>query len=101
MSRNCSLFAAGGLLLGLLAAAPAIAADQGTTSGPAAGTPVKPSTAMSNKDNGNASPSTQAVQGNLGTGAPGVKAKPNTEAGPSAKTAAKHTAGMKNESTTR
>lgn len=89
MSRTFSIFAAAGLL-GLLASGPvAIAADQssGSTTGPPAGTPVKPSTAMSNRDNGSGSPGKQAVQGDLAVGAPGVKAKPNTEAGPSAKTA--------------
>ena len=91
--------------MGLLAAAPvAIAADQGNTSGPAAGTTVKPSTAMADKEKGNASPGTQAVQGSVAVGAPGVTAKPNTEGGPSAgKTATGNMkdTGSGNESTTR
>jgi hypothetical protein len=102
MSRSLSLFAAGGLLLGLLAAAPvARAADEGNTSGPAVGKAVTPSTAMMKKGTGKASPGTQAVQGDLGVGAPGVTAKPNTEAGPAGKSATGNMPGTGSESTTR
>lgn len=93
MSRAFSALAAGGLLFGLLAAGPvAMAAEQGSTSGPAAGSPVKPGTAaqkenMAGQSGTSQSSGTQAAGGAVGAGAPGVTAKPDTQGGPSAKEA--------------
>ena len=63
------------------AAVPVLAQQQGTTSGPAVGTPVVPGTAAQ-KDNTTSSGATSVQQGAVGVGAPGATAKPGTEAGP-------------------
>jgi EF hand len=57
----------------------------GTTTGPAAGTTVQPSTAIQKETPAGGSRGTagaQAQQGGMSAGAPGVTAKPGTEAGP-------------------
>lgn len=82
---NRAIFASIALLAGLLlAGAPAIAENNGTTSGPAAGNNAKPNAAMSTQQhetgNGGA-----AVHPSVGAGAAGVTAKPNTESGPATK----------------
>lgn len=101
MAKRFSTLAAGGLLIGLLAAAPlALAADQGTTSGPAAGNTVQPSTAMDKNKmtTGQNDMKSQAAQGGVAAGAPGVAGQPGNKNGPPAK----HTAGNTgNENTTR
>lgn len=91
MSRTFNALAAGGLLIGLLASGPvAMAADQGTTSGPAAGTQVKPGMAMEKgKMTGKSDTGTAAAQGGVAAGAPGVAGQPGNKNGPPAK----HTAG--------
>jgi hypothetical protein len=64
-----------------IVAVPAFAQQQGTTSGPAVGTPVVPGTAAQ-KDT-TSSGATSVQQGAVGVGAPGATAKPGTEGGPS------------------
>ena len=57
----------------------------GSTTGPAAGTTVQPSTAVQKESPTAASrgaAGTQAQQGGMSAGAPGVTAQPGTEAGP-------------------
>jgi hypothetical protein len=94
MSKTFSIVAAGGLLAGLLAAGPiAMAADEGTTSGPAAGSTVKPGSAMKKGDmKGPADVNTEAAQGGVAAGAPGVAGQPGNKNGPPAK----RTGGEKN-----
>ena len=73
---------AGAAATALLALSSAAMA-QGTTSGPATGTPVAPS-AATQKENPNAPPQTageQAKEGAMGAGAPGVTAKTGTQGG--------------------
>ena len=89
--RTC---VAGAAVTALLAFAPAAMAgsssSQGSTTGPAAGSNVQPSTAVQ-KDNpaaqGNtgSSGSGQSAAGAVGAGAPGTAAKGGTEGGPSPK----------------
>lgn len=85
--------AAGGVLLASLAFGQPVLAQQnqqqrGSTTGPAVGTPVLPSTAVQ-KDNpaataGSGGSGAAAVQpGAVGVGAPGVAAKPGSEGGSS------------------
>lgn len=71
----------------MLAAGPiAIAAEQGTTSGPAAGSTVKPGTAVQKeKMTGQGGVSTEAAQGGVAAGAPGVAGQPGNKNGPPAK----------------
>ena len=57
----------------------------GSTTGPAAGTTVQPSTAVQKETPSGGSrgaAGTQAQQGGMSAGAPGVTAQPGTEAGP-------------------
>ena len=68
-------------ILAVAIAAPASAQQQGTTSGPAVGTPVVPGTAAQKESRSSSATSVQ--QGAVGVGAPGATAKPGTEAGPS------------------
>lgn len=87
MSKTFSALAVGGLLAGLLAAAPIVmAAEQGSTSGPAAGSNVKPGTAVQKEDMGGAS--TSAGQSGVAAGAPGVAGQPGNKSGPPAKRSA-------------
>jgi hypothetical protein len=76
------------VLVGCLALAPAALAQgtssgqPGSTSGPAVGTNVQPSTAAQ-KDNDKAQGTAgQSQGGSVAAGAPGATAKPGTEAGP-------------------
>ena len=85
-------YMAGAAAITLLVLGPSAMAQQGSTSGqssstsgPAAGSPVQPSTAVQKQTPGAAPQGTtgaQAQQGGVGAGAPGVAAKPGTEGGP-------------------
>ena len=87
MSKTLNVLAAGGLLMGLLAAGPiAMAAEEGSTSGPTAGSTVKPSTAMQ-KENMKGQSGATTAQG----GAPGVAGQPGNKNGPPAKQRAGNT----------
>ena len=87
-----SHYMAGAAAMALLALGPGAMAQQGSTSGqpgstsgPAAGSPVQPSTAVQKQTPGAAPQGmtgAQAQQGGVGAGAPGVTAKPGTEGGP-------------------
>jgi len=79
--RIASVFAAVVLSTPMMTV-PGFAQQQGTTSGPAVGTPVIPGTAAQ-KDNATNSGATSVQQGAVGVGAPGATAKPGTEGGPS------------------
>src|SRR3954471_19622339 len=72
---------AGVAVIALLAVTPALAQQQGTTSGPAVGTTVAPNAAAekqnTNQETGGVSPG-----GALGTGSPGATAKSGTQGGP-------------------
>jgi hypothetical protein len=59
----------------------AFAQQQGTTSGPAVGTPVVPGTAAQ-KENPATTGGSNVHSGAVGVGAPGATAKPGTEGGP-------------------
>src|SRR5918911_1701132 len=90
-----SHYMAGAAAMALLALGPGAMAQQGrpsgqpgSTSGPAAGSPVQPSTAVQKQTPGAAPQGmtgAQAQQGGVGAGAPGVTAKPGTEGGPAPK----------------
>ena len=85
-------YMAGAAAVALLVLAPNAMAQQrptpgqpGSTSGPAAGSPVQPSTAVQKETPGAAPQGTagaQAQQGGVGAGAPGVTARPGTQGGP-------------------
>ena len=80
--------AAGGMLIALFALnQPALAQQQGITSGPAVGTAVVPSTTAQKQNPAAAAsgqPGTAAEQqGAAAVGAPGVAAKPGSESGSS------------------
>ena len=77
-------FAAAAAIL-LCVATPVGAEEKGRTSGPAAGSNVKPSTAMPENQSGTSTEATQMHPGGVAAGAPGAKAKPGTEAGPAPK----------------
>ncbi len=80
---------AGGMLIASFAfSQPALAQQQGVTSGPAVGTAVVPSTTTQKQNSAKADasgqPSTGATQqGAAAVGAPGVAAKPGSEGGSS------------------
>ena len=86
-----SRYMAGAAAMALLALGSSAMAQQarpgqrGSTSGPAAGSPVQPNTAVQ-KQTPDAMPQgttgSQAQQGGVSVGAPGVTAQPGTEAGP-------------------
>ncbi len=76
------------LVVSLAVAAPALAQQTGgVTSGPAAGTPVVPSTTAQKQNPANPAGSVQSndagAQGAAGAGAPGGAAKSGSEGGPS------------------
>jgi hypothetical protein len=79
------LYISGILLTVVLALAPdAMAQQQGTTSGSAAGSAVEPSTAIQKQNSANPPESVgeQAKEGAIAAGAPGVTAQPGTQGGP-------------------
>ena len=96
--------AAAGLAVALLLSVPAFAQNTGgatgSSSGPAAGGNVAPSTAVQKQNQtgqmgaGQHGASGQAAGGAMGAGAPGVAAKPGAEGGPAPKSGA----GMKHPS---
>ena len=81
-----------GAAMALLVLGPKAIAQQGptpgqpgSTTGPAAGTIVQPSTAVQKETptaGSRGATATQAQQGGMSAGAPGVTAQPGTEAGP-------------------
>ena len=89
---NMSGYIAGAAAMALFVLGPNAVAQQGptpgqpgSTTGPAAGTTVQPSTAVQKETPTAASrgaAGTQAQQGAMSAGAPGVTAQPGTEAGP-------------------
>lgn len=88
MTKLHTVYIAGGILAACLAfGPPALAQQQGVTSGPAVGTAVVPSTTAQKQDpalpagTGQSDPGLQ--RGAVGVGAPGVAAKSGSEGGPS------------------
>src|SRR4051812_41982585 len=85
-------YIAGAAAMALVALGPNAIAQQGptpgqpgTTTGPAAGSTVQPSTAVQKETpaaGSRGTAGTQAQQGGMSAGAPGVTAQPGTEAGP-------------------
>jgi hypothetical protein len=88
-------YVAGAAAMALVVLGPKAIAQQGptpgqpgTTTGPAAGTTVQPSTAVQKETpaaGSRGTAATQAQQGGMSAGAPGVTAQPGTEAGPAAR----------------
>lgn len=82
---SISHYISGVALIVVLALGPtAMAQQQGTTSGPAAGSAVEPSTAIQKQNTANPTQSVgeQAKEGVTAVGAPGVTAEPGTQGGP-------------------
>ena len=80
--------AGGALIASLALGQPALAQQRGSTTGPAVGTPVMPSTAVQKESPaataGSGQSGAAAVRpGAVGVGAPGVAAKPGSEGGSS------------------
>jgi len=83
-------FLAAGIALAPAAWAQGTSSGQpGTTSGPAAGTNVQPSTAAQKENDKTHGANSQMQGGSVAAGAPGATAKPGTEAGPAAKAPSK------------
>jgi hypothetical protein len=86
MRLDFALVAASVLAASVAVSTLSFAQQQGTTSGPAVGTPVVPGTAAQKENSAGgagSSGSTSVQQGAVGVGAPGATAKPGTEGGPS------------------
>ena len=82
---SVSLYISGVVLTVALALGPAaMAQQQGTTSGPASGSTVQPSTAIQKQNPATPTQSVgeQAKEGVTAVGAPGVTAEPGTQGGP-------------------
>ena len=82
-------YLAGAAVSALLALGPTAMAQQGTapgqpgsTSGPASGTHVEPSTAVQKQNPSGQATGAEAGQGAAGAGAPGAAASPGTQGGP-------------------
>lgn len=75
-------YLAGASAVALIAFGPAAFAQQGTTSGPAAGGPVKPNTAVEKQNPMAREQLPGEKAGAVAVGAPGTPAQPGTEGGP-------------------